>query len=457
MRIPGFTHLYGRIFAIFWTTLLVVVVMLVLMFQYDPRSVQAIPDHQLKRLQSQAIQVNQRLSNHNISNYDKLITRIKALTKRRENHNSQLYFTTINGDIIAPQKHTKALRNFITIADNPDKPQQRLYGRWLIAGPFIITTKQHPLFMYSGQIWSGGPPFFVQIMDKPFKLLLVTMLVSTPFLLWLAWAVTRPARRLQQAAERVARGEFEVDPTLEQGPQEFKQAGASFNQMVGALNNIISGQQRLLSDISHELRSPLTRLRMATALAQRKQGQSSELSRIDTEAERLEKMISELLELSRMQVNSHQQQQIVDSHSLWYEMLEDACFEAEQYHKTLTYHHLQDWPIKGNPNLLISALENVIRNAIKYGNDVIEITFTQQQQQLLITIDDNGEGVPNDELDDIFRPFYRVSTARDRSSGGTGLGLAITESALRQHSGTIKATSSPLGGLRISMTLPLTR
>ncbi|PST93009.1 two-component system sensor histidine kinase CpxA [Photobacterium sp. NCIMB 13483] len=457
MKIPGFTHLYGRIFAIFWTTLLVVVITLVLMFQYDPRSVQTIPDHQLVRFQSQAEQINQRLNTPSPSSHTSLITRIKTLTHRRDNHRSQLYFTTIDGDIIAPQKHTKALRNFITIADNPSKPQQRLYGRWLIAGPFEITTEQQSLYMYRGQVWRGSPPFFVQIMDKPFKLLLFTMLVSTPFLLWLAWAVTRPARRLQQAAERVARGEFEADPTLEQGPQEFKQAGASFNQMVDALNNIISGQQRLLSDISHELRSPLTRLRMATALAQRKQGQSNELSRIDTEAERLEKMISELLELSRMQVNSHQQQQIIDSHSLWYEMLEDARFEAEQHHKTLTYNQLQAWPLKGNPNLLISALENVIRNAIKYGNNVIEVTFTPQQQQLLITIDDNGEGVPNDELDDIFRPFYRVSTARDRSSGGTGLGLAITESALRQHSGNIKATSSPLGGLRISMTLPLAR
>ena len=457
MKIPGFTHLYGRIFAIFWTTLLVVVITLVLMFQYDPRSVQTIPVHQLVRLLSQAEQFNQRLITPSPSSHTSLITRIKALTHRRDNHRSQLYFTTIDGDIIAPQKHTKALRNFITIADNPSKPQQRLYGRWLIAGPFKITTEQQSLYMYRGQVWRGSPPFFVQIMDKPFKLLLVTMLVSTPFLLWLAWSFTRPARRLQQAAERVARGEFEADPTLEQGPQEFKQAGASFNQMVDALNNIISGQQRLLSDISHELRSPLTRLRMATALAQRKQGQSNELSRIDTEAERLEKMISELLELSRMQVNSHQQQQIIDSHSLWYEMLEDARFEAEQHHKTLTYNQLQAWPLKGNPNLLISALENVIRNAIKYGNNVIEVTFTPQQQQLLITIDDNGEGVPNDELDDIFRPFYRVSTARDRSSGGTGLGLAITESALRQHSGNIKATSSPLGGLRISMTLPLAR
>ena len=138
-------------------------------------------------------------------------------------------------------------------------------------------------------------------------------------------------------------------------------------------------------------------------------------------------------------------------------MLEDARFEAEQCHKTLRYNTLQDWPINGNPNLLISALENVIRNAIKYGNDIIEIQFTVQQHLLTITIDDNGEGVPEAELDDIFRPFYRVSTARDRDSGGAGLGLAITESAIRQHRGTIKANNSSFGGLNITITLPLAR
>ncbi|KOO12447.1 two-component sensor protein, partial [Vibrio xuii] len=107
-------------------------------------------------------------------------------------------------------------------------------------------------------------------------------------------------RKLERAAQRVAKGEFAEDPELEKGTSEFRQAGASFNQMVEAVNQMISGQQRLLSDISHELRSPLTRLRMATALATRKQGESPELTRIDTEAQRLEKMISELLELSRM-------------------------------------------------------------------------------------------------------------------------------------------------------------
>lgn len=325
----------------------------------------------------------------------------------------------------------------------------------MMAGPFDIVIAKETVYMYVGRYWKKPPPFILRILDRPIQLLLVTMLISTPFLLWLAWALSQPARRLQKAAERVAKGQFEQDKRLEKGPKEFRKTGQSFNQMVGSLNTMISGQQRLLSDISHELRSPLTRLRMATALATRKQGESSELSRIDMEAERLEQMISELLELSRIQVNSHQEREETDAYSLWFDILEDAKFEAEHLNKNLTYSGLEEIAVFGNPNLLMSAVENVIRNAIKYGNDIITINLTENQKTITIHVDDNGEGVPDDELQDIFKPFYRVSTARDRSSGGTGLGLAITESAIRQHNGTILASKSPLGGLRMTISLPI--
>ncbi|MDW1918492.1 ATP-binding protein, partial [Vibrio sp. Vb0349] len=213
----------------------------------------------------------------------------------------------------------------------------------------------------------------------------------------------------------------------------------------------------LLSDISHELRSPLTRLRMASALATRKQGDSPELVRIDTEAQRLEQMISELLELSRMQVNSHMTRETQPIESLWEEIIKDAQFEAEQMGKKLRYSEIPERHISGNPKLLMSAVENIIRNAIYYGKDEVQIDIQDKTDTLTITVDDNGDGVPDEELEAIFRPFYRVSTARDRHSGGTGLGLTITESAIRQHSGTIVASRSPRGGLRVSITLPLVK
>ena len=145
--------------------------------------------------------------------------------------------------------------------------------------------------------------------------------MSTPLLLWFAWVVTRPARRLQEASERVARGGFETDQSLERGPSEFHQAGQSFNQMVAAINQMISGQQRLLSDISHELRSPLTRLRMANALAMRKQGDSKELTRIELETQRMEQMINDLLALSRIQLDGHVHRDEIALIDLWQPLL----------------------------------------------------------------------------------------------------------------------------------------
>ncbi len=336
-----------------------------------------------------------------------------------------------------------------------DSPKQKLYGNYMIAGPTPITLADRELKLYVGVRWNQPPPLLLRLFDKPIQLLFAVMIVSTPLLLWLAWVVSQPARKLERAAKRVAQGEFVADPELEQGTSEFRQAGASFNQMVEAVNNMVSGQQRLLSDISHELRSPLTRLRMASALAVRKQGESPELERIDTEAQRLELMINELLALSRTQADSHLQRETQPLSSLWEEIIKDAQFEAEQMGKALNYSSLPDCKLSGSPKLLMSALDNILRNAIHYGKDHVEVTIAIKSENLHVSVQDNGEGVPEEELEDIFRPFYRVSTARDRHSGGTGLGLAITQTAIRQHSGTIKAKRGDLGGLQVDIVLPL--
>ncbi|WP_209441413.1 ATP-binding protein, partial [Vibrio celticus] len=158
---------------------------------------------------------------------------------------------------------------------------------------------------------------------------------------------------------------------------------------------------------------------------------------------------------SRMQVDSHITREVQPISSLWEEILKDAEFEAEQMGKQLTFSEIPERSISGNPKLLMSALDNITRNAIYYGKDQVDVQFHVVQDQLTICVNDNGDGVPEDELDSIFRPFYRVSTARDRNTGGTGLGLTITESAIRQHSGTITATRSQLGGLQIEISLPI--
>ncbi|UPR47682.1 envelope stress sensor histidine kinase CpxA [Vibrio cyclitrophicus] len=456
MRIPKITSLYGRIFAIFWFTMLLVLLSVLSLPHLDPRVARDVPADHLAKLERIAKITEKRYAKE--PNLGKIVFQLEAPRSRKDSRPS-IYLTDIEGAVLTSKRHSdyklKAIRNFVTSIDNQEVPKQKLYGHYMVAGPVPVTLANEELLMYVGVKWNQPPPFLLRLFDKPLQLLLAVMLASTPLLLWLAWALSQPARRLERAAQRVAKGQFEVDPTLEKGTSEFRQAGESFNQMVEAVNQMISGQQRLLSDISHELRSPLTRLRMANALAIRKQGESQELERIDTEAQRLEQMISELLTLSRMQVDSHITREVQPISSLWEEILKDAEFEAEQMGKLLTFSEIPERSISGNPKLLMSALDNITRNAIYYGKDQVDVQFHVVQDQLTICVNDNGDGVPEDELDSIFRPFYRVSTARDRNSGGTGLGLTITESAIRQHSGTITASRSQLGGLQLEITLPI--
>ncbi len=473
MRLPKLNSLYGRIFAIFWFTMLLVLVAVLTLPHLDPRKSRDMPKDMYQRIVVHKQALEQQFKDE--TDLNRIVTflegngrrmgmmeerrRINDRDEPRPDIRPRFFLTDLEGNILTTRQSSdfkyKALQNFASSIESVDKPQQRLYGRYMIAGPIPVHFAQQDLLFYVGFRWDQPPPFLLQLFDQPGKLLLAVMFVSTPLLLWLAWALSQPAQRLAQAAQRVAKGQFEVDPELEKGTTEFRQAGRSFNQMVEAVNQMISGQQRLLSDISHELRSPLTRLRMANALATRKQGTSNELERIDTEAQRLEQMIGELLELSRMQTNSHLDRESQPLASLWEELLNDAQFEAEQMKKHLSFNALPDVNISGNPKLLMSALENIVRNAIYYGKDTIVVTFAANNKEIMVSVEDNGDGVPDNELSEIFRPFYRVSTARDRHSGGTGLGLAITESAIRQHSGTIKASRSKLSGLKVEFTLPI--
>ncbi len=456
MRLPTLNNLYGRIFAIFWLIILLVLIIVLTLPHLDPRRSSSLSHSDIGRFNDMKSDIELQFSG--VTDLTQIIMQLN--THKDHGRDRIRFFLTDKKSNLLTENYqsdfrVKALTNFITSSDSLSEPQKRLYGRLTIVGPFPIYLANQDLMLYAAMRTDNDPPFIFRLLDNPVSFLLLAMLVSTPLLLWLAWAISQPANKLAQASQRVARGEFKSDPSLESGTAEFRQAGQSFNKMVHAINDMISGQQRLLSDISHELRSPLTRLTMANALAKRKLGESPELERIDTESRRLEQMIGELLELSRIQINSHLEHETQSLSSLWETMLDDAQFEAEQLNKALSYTAIPERSISGNPKLLISALENVIRNAIKYAEEQIVVQFSVTGEYLHITVEDDGPGVPEEELKDIFRPFYRVSTARDRQSGGTGLGLAITENAIRQHNGKIEAAKSQHGGLKISFQLPI--
>jgi two-component system, OmpR family, sensor histidine kinase CpxA len=240
-----------------------------------------------------------------------------------------------------------------------------------------------------------------------------------------------------------------------------------FDAMAERLEILMKAQSRLLNDISHELRSPLARLNVALGLArQRSNVESSEmLDRIELEASRLNELIGRILTLARLEDGEQRVPQTpVPLAELVRNVAEDAEFEAQARHC-----HVQtvipegDWGVRGIASLLHSAVENVVRNAIRYTQEHTSVRVELASEEgpkgpeAVLKVSDSGPGAPPDALDKLFEPFYRLDDARGRQTGGVGLGLAITERAVRFHGGRVSARNRTEGGLQVEIRLPLIR
>lgn len=449
--------LTARIFAIFWLTLALVLMLVLMLPKLDSRQLTELMENE----QRQGYMIEQHVEAELAADPPNDLMWWRRLFRAIDKWappGQRLLLVTSEGRVIGAQHNEmQIIRNFIGQSDNADHPQKKKYGRVELAGPFSVEDGEDRYQLYLIRPASSSQSDFINLLfDRPLLLLIVTMLVSAPLLLWLAWSLAKPARKLKNAADDVAQGNLRQHPELEAGPQEFQAAGSSFNQMVSALERMMTAQQRLLSDISHELRTPLTRLQLGTALLRRRNGESKELERIETEAQRLDGMINDLLVMSRNQQQNALVSETIKANQIWSEMLDNAAFEAEQMGKSLEVTYPPGpWLMYGNPHALESALENIVRNALRYSHNKIAVNFSVDNQGITVTVDDDGPGVSPEDREQIFRPFYRTDEARDRESGGTGLGLAIVETAVQQHRGWVKAEDSPLGGLRLVLWLPL--
>ncbi|HGH5991327.1 TPA: envelope stress sensor histidine kinase CpxA [Morganella morganii] len=451
------SSLTARIFAIFWFTLALVLLLVLMVPKLDSRQLMPLQEAEYRQgmMLQQHIESDLAQDPANDLLWWRRLTR--ALVKWTP-PDKRLIIVTTEGRIIGPIRNdSQVIRNFMGQSDNTDNPKKKRYGRIELLGPFEVRDGEDRYQLYLIRPANTAQSDFINfLIDRPFLLLAATMLISTPLLLWLAWSLAKPARKLKNAADDVAKGNLRQHPELEAGPQEFLAAGNSFNQMISALERMVNAQQRLISDISHELRTPLTRLQLATALLRRRHGESKELERIETETHRLDGMINDLLVLSRSQHKNELLRQNIKANELWDDILDNAKFEAEQRHKTLEITSPPGpWTIYCNPSALGSAFENIVRNALRYSNQHIQVAFSADTKGISIVVDDDGPGVNPEDREHIFRPFYRTDEARDRESGGTGLGLAIVSTAISQHNGKVTANDSPLGGLRLEIWLPL--
>lgn len=282
---------------------------------------------------------------------------------------------------------------------------------------------------------------------------------------WLARHISTPISKLGAAARRLADGDLKVrvGAVLGKRRDEITQLGGDFDQMAERIESLIGSQKRLLRDISHEFRSPLTRLTLALEIARRSDGleAASALERIELEAGRLNALIGKLLMLARLESGADQiERATVDMAELLEELVADADFEARGRNCTVRIVSIENCYVAGSRELLRSAVENVLRNAVRHTRENTEVTVklgygTDGGPQCAeIEVRDNGPGVPESSLADLFSPFYRVGDARDRKQGGTGLGLAITERAVKLHGGQVRAENAPGGGLRVTIGLP---
>ncbi len=275
----------------------------------------------------------------------------------------------------------------------------------------------------------------------------------------LALYLSSPIRKLREATNRLADGDLgtRVEPGLGRRRDELGDLARDFDEMAGRIENLITTQKRLNSDISHELRSPLARLNVALEIAKQKAGSDANpaLARIEEESTRLNEMIARLLTLAKLESGAERIDRVrVDLAELVRDVAADADFEAKAKGKHVEVSHIVPCSVVGSEDLLRSAIENVLRNAVRYTSEgtVVDVRLATSNGHAVVSIADHGGGVPEAELNNIFRPFYRIGEARERKTGGIGLGLAIAERAVNAHKGTISARNAN-GGLTIEIAL----
>lgn len=320
---------------------------------------------------------------------------------------------------------------------------------WLLYAP-LAEPEKAPLFKKGWVI-------------KHLPLLLIissAVIASLLFSALLAWYFTRPISSLKQAFRAVAAGKLDtrVSPVMSRRNDELAELGQNFDFMTSQISALIKGQRQLLHDVSHELRSPLARMQAAIGIAQQQPEKAeSVLERLEKEAQRMSDLVGELLLLSRMETGiNHNQPGDIDINLLLDEIVADARFEAEAKSINIDYQHNGPVHLHGQQELLHRAIENVLRNAIKYSqpgdNISLKAGSTAAGTQFEVIVDDQGPGVSDTDLEKLFQPFFRGDP---KHRDGIGLGLTIAQRAVAAHRGRIEASNRSEGGLRIRIILPV--
>ena len=308
-------------------------------------------------------------------------------------------------------------------------------------------------------------PWLIQ--EEPraqFFRLLAVILAGALVCFLLAHYITSPVLRLQNASRQLAGGDLRVriGSGLGSRRDEITDLGRDFDVMADRVESLVHSQHQLLQAISHEMRSPLARLTLAVELAKQDSPARDELfGRIESEADRIEMMLSQILTLARLDGGERAFPRTpVELSLLVSHIVADADFEAAARNRSVVLAEVEACIVNASEYLLRSAIENVVRNAVRYTREFssVDVSLMADKSSFpfvaVIHVVDQGPGVPPPDLTQIFKPFYRVNSARERETGGTGLGLAITDRVVRLYSGAVSARNLSTGGLDVEIRLP---
>jgi two-component system osmolarity sensor histidine kinase EnvZ len=252
----------------------------------------------------------------------------------------------------------------------------------------------------------------------------------------------RPIRRLARAMERFGRGQ-DVGDYRPAGATEVRQAGAAFNVMRDRLQRMITQRTEMLAGVSHDLRTPLTRMKLQLAMLK-----SQDAAPLTADVAEMEKMLNEYLSFARGEGT----EAVAQTHLN--DLLAEVVDGARRQGAQIALEAGPDIVVAARPNALKRCLTNVVTNAIAHGTRVL-VQAARRGDRIEIVVDDDGPGIPPDKREEVFRPFYRIEGSRSRETGGTGLGLTIARDVIHGHGGDITLDDSPWGGLRARLSLPV--
>lgn len=291
-----------------------------------------------------------------------------------------------------------------------------------------------------------------------FSVLTSAIIAAAITALLLARYLSSPIVKLQEASRSLAAGALEtrVGGPFNRRGDEVGTLARDFDAMAEKLQALIMDKEALLRDISHELRSPLARMRVGLALAQRKAGPEPgrDLERLEQEIEKLDDLVGQIMTLARLRTQTSVQRDPVDVCELVGDVVDNARYEHPA--AKIAFSRGDVGQVQADADELYSAVENVVRNALNHSDEgaSVEIEVREADGRVAVTVADRGPGVPDDALDKIFEPFYQADNSRDHQRGGQGLGLSITASVIERHGGRVSARNRDAGGLEIRLEIP---